>query len=65
MTDSEARDEIKAAIEYYESRGLCWISVVTYLAIRATFGGWLELLDSIRPTTAGRPRKGEQDATRI
>ncbi len=57
MTDVEARDEIRDAIAYYDARGLCWLSVVTFIGIKALFGGWLELLDSIRPRSAGRPRR--------
>lgn len=49
MTDAEARDEIRAAIAWYDARGLCWLSVVTFIGIRALFGGWSELVRSLRP----------------
>lgn len=57
MTAEEARDEIKAAIEWYEARGLCWLSVVTFLGIRWCFGGFYELVDQLRPGGRGRKRR--------
>lgn len=48
MTDAEARDEIRAAIEWYDGKGKCWLSVVTFIGIRALFGGFHELVRSVR-----------------
>ena len=30
------REEIKAAIRFYEKRGACWLDVITFLSLRAT-----------------------------
>jgi hypothetical protein len=54
MTDANARDEIRAAIEWYDARGKCWLSVVTWIGIRALFGSWRELTDSVRRPFAGK-----------
>lgn len=48
MNDAEAREEIRAAIVYYDEHGWCWLSVVTFIGIRALFGGWHELIKSLR-----------------
>jgi hypothetical protein len=48
VTDAEARGEIRAAIEWYDAQGKCWLSVVTFIGIRALFGGWLELVRQVR-----------------
>lgn len=48
MTKAAARQEMRDAITYYEGRGLCWVSVVTYIGITALFGGWRELVDGLR-----------------
>jgi len=58
VTDTEAREEIKAAIEHYEARGACWLSAVTFLGIRQIFGSWYELVDGVRrPWAQGRKRR--------
>lgn len=43
MTNAEIREEIKAAIAWYEERGKCWLSVVTFIGFRALFGTWAEV----------------------
>ncbi len=48
MTSAKAREEILAAITFYEERGTCWISVVTYLGINHLFGSWSELVGNLR-----------------
>lgn len=61
MANEEAKAEILSAIEWYDARGLCWLSVVTYIGIKALFGSWYELVASVR-----RPwRKGTVDAPGI
>lgn len=36
---SDPREDIKAAIEFYEARGWDWLMVVSYLSAKAT-GHW-------------------------
>jgi hypothetical protein len=50
MTAAEARDEIRDAINWYDAKGKCWLSVVTFIGIKALFGGWWELVRSLRST---------------
>lgn len=48
---ADFREEIKAAIAYYEEHGKCWLSVVTFIGIKALFGGWFELTNDLRGGT--------------
>jgi hypothetical protein len=54
--EGEAMREIREAIKWYDERKQSWLSVVTFIGIRALFGGWFELLHSIgRPDRRGGP----------
>lgn len=61
IATQEQRDDIKAAIAYYEARGLDWADVVTFLGLKYT--GRLE--DYMRPCwpgrRVGRPRSIKAD----
>ncbi len=58
MTAKECREEMLAAIDWYQARGDCWISIVTYIGICYLFGSWANLGNHYRPErAAGRPRK--------
>lgn len=48
MTNVEAREEIRNAIAFYDGRGSCWVSAVTFIGIKALFGGWLELTKALQ-----------------
>lgn len=41
--DVDARDEIRAAIIFYEKRGWCWLNVVAFISAQAT-GHWQSTL---------------------
>lgn len=56
LSCEEAREEIRAAIIYYDERGLCWLSVVTFIGIKALFGSFSELLRSARRPWPTRKR---------
>lgn len=57
MTDEEARAEIRAAIEYFDERGRCWLSVVTFIGICWAFGSWTEFIASVRRPWGRRERE--------
>lgn len=58
MSDEEARAEIRAAIDWYDERGRCWLSAVTFIGICWAFGSWSEFVASVRRPW-GRQRKEE------
>lgn len=50
MTADECRQDIKDCIAFYEARGSCWVSAVTYIGICYLWGGsWMDLERCFRP----------------
>jgi hypothetical protein len=42
VTRTEAREEIVAAIAFYDERSADWLDAVVFIGLKALFGGWAE-----------------------